>query len=292
METERPLTAIERFRGVDEYRVGREWRRYEGTAQRELFRVLRERFLRRHSVASGWTLDVGAGPGRFTPFVGDGDARRVAVDVALPMLLGLREHWAATLDRPELARSDARALPFRAGAFAEVVVLGNAVGFAGEDAMLLLETAARAVAPGGRLVVETAPGPGTLSRYLRRLPAGAVVRLLHAPLVAVAPRVTREGYEVFESEDRTRHGFRPIGEPQLKERLLGLGFEVLEAIAVAPGLGGFPERLEDVRGDPRSWERLLTLEEQLGAMPKARQEAAALLLAAARPNAAPSGRIK
>jgi SAM-dependent methyltransferase len=278
----RPLTAIERFRGVDEYRVGREWRRYEGTAQRELFRSLRDRFLRRNAASSGWVLDLGSGPGRFTPLVGAGEARRVAMELAMPMLDGLRTHWPAGLDRPELVLADGREMPFRPRSFSEVAVLGNAIGFAGEDAFRLLETAAERVGPGGRLLVETAPGPGTASRYLRRLPSGAMVRLLRAPTAAVAPRVTREGFEVLEREDKTRHGFRPVSESELTDRLTESGFVVREAISIAPALGDFPERVEDVRAEPGAWERLLLLEERLGALPVARREAAALLVAAER----------
>jgi SAM-dependent methyltransferase len=276
------LSAIERARGVDEYRAGREWRRYEGTAQRELFRTLRERFLARHGAASGRVLDIGAGPGRFTPFVGTGSVQRVAIDLALPMLHGLRQHWPTATDRPEILRADGRSAPFRPRSFSEVVVLGNAIGFAGDDAFPLLDAAAELVGPGGRLIVETAPGPGTVSRYLRRLPSGAMVRLLRAPLAAVAPRATREGYEVFEREDRTRHGFRPVSDADLTERLTSLGFAVRESVAVAPALGGLPERLEDVRADSASWQRLIALEERLGSSAKARLEASALLLAGER----------
>jgi SAM-dependent methyltransferase len=290
-ETPSP-NAIDRFRIADDYRVRREWNRYEGTAQRELFRVLRERFLRRHASRSGWTVDVGAGPGRFTPWVGEGDVRRVAVDVSPAMLRGLQGRWSVAANRPELMIADGRHLPLRASQFSEVVVLGNAVGFAGADAFGVVDAAARLVAPGGRLVVETAPGPGTTSRYLRRLPVGAVRRLLAAPVAAVAPRVDREGYSVSESKDRTRHGFRPVGEAELVDRLRTNGFTVLETVAVAPAMGGLPERLEEIRPDPKAWSRLLELEEQLGRAPKTRADAAALLLAAERPSRIDTSKIK
>jgi SAM-dependent methyltransferase len=287
-----PLTAIERFRGVDEYRVGREWRRYEGTGQRELFRTLRDRFLQRHAKDSGWVLDLGSGPGRFTAQVGVGALGRVALDIAPAMLRGLRDRWPAGSDRPHLVLADARRPPLRPGSFSEVVVLGNAVGFAGEDAFSVLDSAAELVAPGGRLLIETAPGPGTTSRYLRRLPVGALVRLLAAPPAAIVPRVVREGFEVGEPEDRTRHGFRPVSESELTEHLTQRGLTVLETTSVAPALGTLPERLEAVRAHPAAWERLLALEERLGAGPNLRRDAAALLLAAERPPAAGARRIK
>jgi hypothetical protein len=208
------------------------------------------------------------------------------------MLRGLRDRWPSGLDRPALLHADARRLPLRQGRFDEVVVLGNAVGFAGADAFSVLDAAAELVAPGGVLLVETAPGAGTSSRYLRRLPIGAVRRLLAAPLAAVAPRVEREGYEVPESEDRTRHGFRPVTEAELSERVRRHGLSVVEAIAVAPAMGGSPERLEQLRPDTNAWGRLLALEEHLGRGPKVREHAAALLLAAGRPPAVNARTLK
>jgi hypothetical protein len=119
-----------------------------------------------------------------------------------------------------------------------------------------------------------------------------VRRLLAAPVAAVAPRVEREGYSVTESKDRTRHGFRPVGEAELMDRFQTNGFTVLETIAVAPAMGGLPERLEAIRPDPRAWSRLLDLEERLGRSPKTRADAAALLLAAERPSRIHTSKIK
>ena len=275
-------SAPRRFRNLDGYRAEREWNRYEGTAQRELFRSLRERFLDRHSVSNGWVLDVGSGPGRFTPRVGAPGCRRVAVDLSEAMLRALRGHWVGGLDQPRLARADAGQAPFRPGAFAEVAVLGNALGFAGTQALSLLEACADLVAPSGTLVVEVAPGIPTASRYLRRLPRSAMVRLLRAPVKAVLPRVVREGFAAAERPDRSRHGFRPIGELELTGRLGALGFTVLESSAVAVALGDDPERLEAVRADPVAWAHHLDLEEQLGHAPTRPSEPAALLVAAFR----------
>src|SRR5579864_6312733 len=51
--------ARDRFRTLDSYRAAREWLRYEGTPQRELFRELRRRFIERHTRLAGWVVDVG-----------------------------------------------------------------------------------------------------------------------------------------------------------------------------------------------------------------------------------------
>jgi SAM-dependent methyltransferase len=274
--------ATDRFRKLDRYRVDREWARYEGTAQRELFRTLRERFLDRHPGAPGWVVDIGSGSGRFTARLGAPESRRVALDLSEEMLLALPEHWPEGVDVPHRIRGDARSPPLRPGCAMTVGLLGNAVGFAGEDALALLDHCVALVAPGGRALIETAPGAGTSARYLHRLPSGAVRRLLHAPVGAVHGRVVREGFVRLDSPDRTRHGFRPISAKALSERLEASGFEVVEAGAVAPGLGSDPARLEAIRSDGVAWERLLELEERLGTTPIVRDSAAALLVAAVR----------
>src|SRR5271170_1617127 len=89
-----PSPIRDRFLSVDGYRANREWQRYLGTAQRDLFRELRERFLARHSPSALRALDVGSGPGRFTARLGAIPAsQRVAFDIGREMLQQLPEHW-------------------------------------------------------------------------------------------------------------------------------------------------------------------------------------------------------
>jgi SAM-dependent methyltransferase len=281
-----PEAAPARFRYLDAYRANREWLRYEGTAQRELFRSLRQRFLERHAVADGRTLDLGCGPGRFTPQVGGPGCRRVGIDLSDSMLREVGEHWELGTPFPDLVRADGLAPPFRASTFSEVALLGNAVGFAGPAALTLLASCASLVAAGGSLVVELAPGTPSESRYLHRLPPGAVVRLLRAPTALVRGRVEREGFRWTEGPDRKRHGFRPLSEEEVSTALKAAGFDVGEVMAVAPALGGNPELLEVIGADRAAFSRLLDLEESLGRAVSLRQNAAALLLVAVRRSAA------
>ena len=102
--------ALDRFREADAYRARREWLRYEGTGQRDLYRELRERFLARHAADTGWTLDVGSGPGRFLPSVGGTRTRKVAIDLSLEMLRLVPRTWnlaKAVGTAPERVRGDA-----------------------------------------------------------------------------------------------------------------------------------------------------------------------------------------
>ncbi len=279
--------ASERFRAADSYRAQREWLRYEGTGQRDLFRELRERFLSRHAVDEGWVLDLGSGPGRFLPFVGGSRSHRVGIDISREMLNLLPQAWLASGSPdpvPARVLGDALRPPFERHRWAEVVVLGNTLGFAGTAADRLLNEAEELVAPGGVLLVEIAPAPGERSRYLARLPPSSVARLLCAPVRAVLGRLDREGFRPDPPRHLTPESFRRFTVPEVQERLQRTGWEVTETLAVAPALGSDPLRVEAVRKDPKAWPHLLELEEAVGLRPERWGEAAAVLLAARRPS--------
>lgn len=278
---ERAETA-DRFRELDDYRAEREWRRLEGTPQRELFRTLRERFLDRHAESGPWVLDAGSGPGRFLPRVGGSTSRRVAVDISRTMLEHLALRWDATMGfatRPDRVRADLASPPFRGSTFREAVLLGNVVGFAAAKGPEIARAVGELVAPGGTLVLELVPGPGEVSRYLARLPAAATGRLLRAPVRAVLARVDREGY-AEEPPRRSEEGeFRRSGVADVARWFPSGEWSVRETLAVAPALGADAERVAAARADEKSWAHLLELEEEVGHRPARWDRAAALLVA-------------
>jgi hypothetical protein len=264
--------------------VEREWLRYEGTPQRDLFRELRLRFLARHAATpGGWTLDVGSGPLRFTSSIGGAGPRHVALDLSEEMLrwespgrgVGAR----APIDR---VRGDGVRPPFPPHSFCTVALLGNALGFAGRRSPDLLASSLGLIAPAGTLLIEIAPGPGEHSRYLTRLPQGAVGRLLRSPVPLVERRVQAEGFR----EDPVRRAepgeFARWDPRELATEIGRRGFEVRETLAVAPALGSHPERVASVHPDAKAWSHLLELEERLGRDPDRWPGAAAVLLAASR----------
>jgi SAM-dependent methyltransferase len=290
--------ARERFASADEYRLEREWRRYEGTAQRDLFRVLRQRFLRRHPpTVAGPVLEVGSGPGRFSALVGDAEHARVLFDLSADALARARVRVSRAADRhPARSTSavvgDAARMPFTSGAFAGVVALGNVVGFGAETSPTIVNELFRCTGPdGGTLLLELAPGAGEVSAYLHRLPPGAVARLLRSPVRAVATRVRREGFlEIARPAKRHPSGFRRWGAAELDAHLPDRGLAREESVAVAPCLGSDPVRLAAVRQDPVAWANLLALEESIGGDP-ARQSPASALLVAVRRGAHPRAEL-
>jgi SAM-dependent methyltransferase len=266
---------------ADAYRVQREWARYEGTAQRDLFLGLRERFLARHPAPLGWVADLGCGPGRFERALGAAGARVVGIDLSGEML---RFHapLPAVAARPDRVRGDAARPPLRPASCSGVAVLGNLVGFSEERSTDVFRAAASLVSPGGSLLVEVAPGTGERSRYLGRLPAGSVARLLRAPPRAVLPRIRREGF-VPERPRKSEEGpFARVSVPEAIAILEECGLRPEEVLAVAPALGADAERVERVRADPKAWEHLLQIEEELGHDAGRWPGAAAVVIAARR----------
>lgn len=285
-----PAAPRARFLSLDAYRVQREWDRYEGTAQRDLFRELRRRFLARHAPSAPWVLDAGSGPGRFTPDLGGPASRRVALDLSQEMLRRARragtEGTGAPSPGADLVRADLAAAPFGAGTFGEVALLGNALGFAGATGARLLAEAERLLGPGGQLLLEVAPGAGERSRYLARLPPGAVGRLLEAPPQAVVPRIAREGF----ARAPPRHHeaeFVRWSPASLLDRYRLAGWTVAEVGAVAPALGLDADRVRAVAEHPKAWGRLLEVEEIVGRSPARWDSAAAVLLAVTKPEGTP-----
>jgi SAM-dependent methyltransferase len=279
------MPATERFRTADPYRVEREWTRYEGTPQRELWRELRERFLARHSGPAPWVLDLGSGPGRFTQNLGDATSRRIALDISEEMLRAVKAHWkhaGLSAPLPDRVRADGRYPPFPPGSFGVVAVLGNTLGFAGASAERLREAAGALVAPGGILILEVAPGPGERSRYLARLPPTSLARLLRAPVGALMPKLEKEGFDRMPFRRSHDGEFRRISVAELRGAL-GPGWEVRDVMAVAPALGPMTSRIGLVRSDEKAWEHLLLLEEELGRRAERWIDAAAVLMAAHAP---------
>jgi hypothetical protein len=183
---------------------------------------------------------------------------------------------------PSLVRGDGTAPPFRVAQFAQVVALGNPLGFAADSSDRLFQSLRSLVAPQGTLILEVVCGPGERSRYLGRLPPGAIRRLMAAPVNLVRTRAEREGFHRESRARRSGSDFRRHDPSVILRLLEDDGFRPSEVLSVAPGLGADAERVAAVRPDPQAWRRLLELEEQIGRAPARQPAAAALLIAAVR----------
>jgi hypothetical protein len=173
--------------------------------------------------------------------------------------------------------------PLADGAFGVVAALGNLLGFAEDRSDDLFESLLWLVAPGGTVLLEIAPGPGERSRYLRRLPASSVGRLLRAPSGAIQRRILGEGF-LPEPPRKSRPGeFTRIAARELERKLAARGFQVTESIAVAPALGSDAERIAAVARDPKAWAHVVVVAVALGRAPERQIEAASVLVAALAP---------
>ncbi|MCI4350804.1 MAG: class I SAM-dependent methyltransferase [Thermoplasmata archaeon] len=230
-------------------------------------------------------MEIGPGPGRFSPALGRVGGAVVLLDLSQRMLAEARRHLRRI---PELAArlhpvlGDGLHPPFRELRFNSVVVLGNVIGFGSSDAEAIVRSAAAQVALAGHLLIEIAPGPGERSRYLARLPPGAVSRLLRSPVTWSTNRIAREGFQLAASSRGRNSAFRPVDAPTAVRWLVEAGLEIEETVAVAPAIGQEPDRVASVRGDPIAWRHLLEVEERLGARPERWTNAAAILVAARR----------
>lgn len=204
----------------------------------------------------------------------------MALDLSVEMLRRVERQGRTP---PELVRGDGVSPPFRPGAFGEVVVLGNALGFAGSESDRLLVAAGDLVGPGGSLILEIVAGAGERARYLCRLPASSLGRLFRVPTPALVARVDREGFALDPPRKSDPGTFRRYIPDELKEMMTRRGWWIEETMAVAPALGGDRERLEGVAPDPLAWAHLLELEESVGHREERTRRAAAVLVAVRRP---------
>jgi SAM-dependent methyltransferase len=251
--------------------VDREWRRYSGTAWRVLVRELRHRFLARHlPKGEGWVLELGPGPGRFTPTVLSARARVVAADLSRPMLRALTRRKGVRTRAAKLRRVRAAGehLPFRDGAFRASVVLGNLLGFSAADGPRLLREVARVTRPGGMLVLDVASPVGATTDFLEAAARRRLLRrILRDPEYYFLNEIVRSAERTHQPYAPSRWGFFEFDfytVAAAERELLAAGFRPIDRMAVG-AIGAYRERLTTIaRREPRTWRTLLELEERVG----------------------------
>lgn len=267
--------------------VAREWRRYAGAARRRLVRVLRERFLSRHLAATpGVVLEVGPGPGRFTPLIRSRSrGRLLLLDLSRANLIaGRRRGGDAERDgRTARLQGAAEQLPLRDRSVSAIVALGNIAGMASHDGPSLFGEWARVLRPGGRLILDFSAPPGSLQEFLHSAAQRRFLpRLLRAPRRYLLGHVLLTGYQPYAPGRLARWEFRFYGPIEAREELARAGFRVTDVMSVAP-VAAFQEAIARIAlRERRTWETLLSLEEAVGRRPGAAEVGHGFVVAAVR----------
>jgi len=253
-------------------RVQAEWSRYGGDPRRILLRTLRERFLRQHLKGSGGILvELGPGPGRFTPTLRRSTRKRVvALDLSREALRAARKRAPEKrgLARVDWVQGAGEHLPLRSRSVDTVVVLGNIVSFAALDGPLLLKELGRVVKPGGLLVADF-PSPaasaqeflymGSRRRFLRRV--------LRRPKYYFLDQVLATGYQPLAPARMALWEFRFYTAAEARKELARVGFRTVDVMSVAP-ISAHQDRIAAIaHREKRAWATLLRVEEQVGRRP-------------------------
>jgi SAM-dependent methyltransferase len=266
--------------------VEREWLRYAGEPRRQLLRVLRERFLRLHLTGrSGRLLELGPGPGRFSPLTRAPAKVRLAVGVDLSRE-GLRAARRRARRDPaggkaRWVRAAGESLPFPPETFHVSVVFGNIVGMAAGSADRVLAEQHRVLRPGGLLLVDFASPTGAIQEFLssaarrRFLP-----RVLRRPSYYLVDDVLATGRQRYAPKRLARWDFQFFTPARAREALAAGGFEIEDEMAVAPVAAFQPSVAAIARRDPHTWSNLLRLEEEIGRRPGVLETGQGFLVAA------------
>ena len=179
-------------------------------------------------------LDAGCGNGRHSLALARAGFRVVGLDRSRPLLAAARQA-AGGARWPCFVRESYTRLPFENGVFDAVLGLGTALGYLGErgDRVALREFR-RALAPGGRLVIETlhreALGVTLIQHEERPLPGGGVLCFDRR-----FDRRRRVMYEEQRREDGGRadpsraYELRVYGKDELRRLVEDAGFVVVGA---------------------------------------------------------------
>ena len=252
-----------------------------------LRRTLRERFLVRHLTAlRGPALELGPGPGRFTPLLrASVRGRVVAVDLSRNSLLAARRR-VRSRNRParvDWVQAAGERLPLRARCVDGILALGNIVSFASRDAPVLLSELARVCRPGARVVADFPSPVGSAQEFFRLASRRRFLgRVLRRPRYYFVDQVLDSGFQPFAPRRLGRWEFRFYTAEQASEELERAGFDVVDTMSVAP-IARMDDRVIAVaRRDAHTWRSLLRIEERAGRRPGTYESGDGFVVAAVR----------
>lgn len=147
----------------------------------------------------GPVLDAGCGPGQWSGFMADNGADVEGIDLVPDFIAHARSQFPSVPFRVGSLRS----LGVPEGHFAGVLAWFSLIHFAPEDVAPVLREFARAIAPGGGLLLGFFE-----SEELRRFPH-AVTDAYSWPVQKLAALLEVSGFSILESRSRTDPGHRP-----------------------------------------------------------------------------------
>lgn len=284
-----PSSRRRHLRRMFDSRVEREQRRYSGEPRRLLLGTLRDRFLLRHVPRRAEVvLELGPGPGRFTPVLLEARPERLlAVDLSRE---GLRRARRRRRHRSGYSRIDwiqaaGEHLPLRPRSVDAVVALGNIVSFAGRDGPRLVRELGRVLRPQGVLIADFAsPAASALDFFYAAAERRLLRRILRRPEYYLLDEILATGFQPCHRDPRRlatwEFQFYTAGEAE--RTVTHGGFRVTDLMAVAP-LAAFQNRVARIaRRDRRSWENLLRIEERVGRRPGVLETGHGFIIAARR----------
>ena len=244
--------------------------------------------MRHLSKGPGWVLELGPGPGRFTPTVLASGARVVAVDLSRPMLLALgrRQRFPSASFRLRRVRGAGEHLPFRPGAFRAAVVYGNILGFSAGGGDQLLAELARVVAPGGVLILDVSSPVAAITEFFsaaarRRF----LLRILRDPeyyLFSVHTNLRDRSHQPYAPERMATWEFDFYTVAGAESALTDAGFRPIDRMAVG-AIGAFRDRIAAIaHREGAAWKNLLEIEEVVGRRPGALETGHGFVMAAVR----------
>ncbi|MFZ3355139.1 MAG: class I SAM-dependent methyltransferase [Thermoplasmata archaeon] len=287
MRVQTPRRRRRHIRTSFDVRVQDEWKRYAGEPRRQLHRALRERFLRSQlTAAKGITLELGPGPGRFTPILRRRTRSRViGVDLSRAGLLAgrRRARRQSRLWRVDWVQAAGERLPLRSGTVDTAVALGNIVSFAARDGPLLLKELARVTRRRGRLILDFAsPASAAQEFFLMAASRRVLPRILRRRRFYLIDQVLTTGFQPNAPHRMARWEFQFYTPAEAQRALTRAGFRTMDIMSVAP-IAAFQDRIaSSARRDARTWKALLEIEEQVGRRPGVLESGHGFLIAAVR----------
>ena len=275
------------LRASFDQRATREYRRYGGEPRRLLQRELRERFLALHLPrAPPVLLELGPGPGRFTPaLLAARPGRLLAVDLSRPILLAARRRLRRNprAGRTAWLRAAGEHLPLRDGSVDVAVVIGNVVCMAAREGPAMLREIRRVTRPGALLVADFASPAASVEEFFhvaarRKL----LLKVLRRPAFYLVDQALRSGYQPYRPERLASWEFQYYTPDGARRALARAGFRVQDVMAVGP-LASHHDRVARVaRRDRRAWGNLLRIEERVGRRPGVGETGHGFIVAARR----------